>query len=218
MLANPVLIEKLHFTSTSSAIISSLLTGAGDCRPENFMVRFVREKGAYGAAAEVERVELLGVCTDSVYEKTAFSYARIADAYSNCKPPSADQLLALRETGVRDVGIGFNCLFFLPQMDEPVDPEIATFFRSTPTVPEEVVCSWLKFLFQQNKRFEALKVSGGFSAQDFEALHLPIQIPLGESSSLDNVYILRRCVSDIALILLSKMQVRRSACCSGCRS
>ena len=65
-------------------------------------------------------------------------------------------------------------------MDEPVDPEIGNFFRSTTTVPEEVVCSWLKFLFQQNRRFESLKVSGGFTAEDFERLHLPIQIPLGE--------------------------------------
>lgn len=38
VLDNPVLIERLNPTELSAAILTSLLTGAGDCRPENFMV------------------------------------------------------------------------------------------------------------------------------------------------------------------------------------
>ena len=176
---NPVLIEKINFTSLSAAMVTSLLTGAGDCKPENFMVKYVRDKGAKNGFSPIERVDLLGVNTEEVYQATAFSYDRIADAYSNCRAPNAEQLVEQRERGVKHTGIGFNVLFFLPQMDEPVDPEIGKFFLSTPTIPEEVVCSWLKYLHQQNRRYENLRVSGGFTESDFKALNLPIKLPLG---------------------------------------
>lgn len=180
VLQNPVLVEKINFTSLSAAILTSLITGAGDCKPENFMVKFVREKSPYGSAGEVEKVEILGVSADPVFQKTAFQYERIEGAYSNVRPPNVQDLLAQREQGVKEVGLGFNVLFFLPQMDEPVDPEVCRFFRSSPTVPEEMVCSWLRYLHQQNKRNEGLRASGGFTAEDFKALQLPIKIPLGK--------------------------------------
>lgn len=37
----------------------------------------------------------------------------------------------------------------------------------------------MKFMYQQNKRYEALRISGGFTPDDFTALNLPIKIPLG---------------------------------------
>jgi hypothetical protein len=117
-----------------------------------------------------------------VFQRTAFLYDRIEGAYSKLPAPNAQDLLAQREQGVKDLGLGFNVLFFLPQMDEPVDPEICRFFRSTPTIPEEMVCTWLKYLHQQNKRYESLRLSGGFTQEDFNALKLPIKIPLGTSA------------------------------------
>lgn len=144
------------------------------------MVKFQRESSsAYGVAAEVERVDVLGISSDSVFHNSALDYKRIEEPFSTIRPPTATQLLSLREHGVKDVGIGFNVLFFLPQMDEPVDPEILRFFRNNGILPEEIICSWLKNLNQQNKRFEALRTSGGFTEDDFKALRLPIKIPLG---------------------------------------
>lgn len=221
---NPVLVEKINFTSLSAAILTSLLTGAGDCKPENFMVKYVRENSPYGAAGEVEKVEILGVTADQVFQNTAFSYQRIEEAYCHCRPPNAQELLALREQGIKDVGIGFNVLFFLPQMDEPVDPEVCNFFRSTPTIPEEMVCNWLRYLHQQNKRYEALRISGGFTEEDFNALKLPIKIPLGEHQYFIltihprlgfkfSIFHLNPCATTV-----STLQDPRSACCSACRS
>ena len=179
MFTNPILIEKISFPSLSAAIITSLLTGAGDARPENYMVKYVREKSAYGTASDVERVEILGVTSDAVYRNTAFSYTRIVEDYSTILPPSADQLLTLREQGIKDVGIGFNALYFLPQMDEPIAPEISTYFASSPTIAEEIVCQWLQQLYRQNKQYEGLRSSAGFVEADYTALKLPILIPLG---------------------------------------
>lgn len=93
VLNNPVLIERLNPTELSATILTSLLTGAGDCRPENFMVKYVRKGGNYGVASEIVGVEILGVSADPVFQKTAFSYDRIADAYSNCRAPNVHDLL-----------------------------------------------------------------------------------------------------------------------------
>jgi hypothetical protein len=192
--SNPVLIEKINFTSLSAAILTSLVTGAGDCRPDNFMVKYVREQSAYGAAGEVAKVEILGVSADPVFERTAFAYDRIEGPYSTLRPPNVQDLLQLRGEGNKEVGLGFNALFFLPQMDEPVDPEVRRFFTSSPTVPEEMVCNWLKYLHQQNKRYELLKVSGGFTEEDFKALKLPVKIPLGACCWLYYSITIRRMV------------------------
>jgi hypothetical protein len=176
---SPVLVEKLDFPSLSACIVTSLLTGAGDCRPENFMVKIIREGNSMSQAAPVARVTLLGVTADHVFARTALKYRRFGNAFSTCAAPNVADILRLRQRGNMEVGAGFNALYFLPQMDEPVDRSIGEFLVSAPTIPEEIVCSWLKFMVIQNKRYNALLQTGGFNDKDFAALKLPLRIPLG---------------------------------------
>ena len=73
-----------------------------------------------------------------------------------------------------------NTLFFMPHMDEPVDPDIRKFLISTPFKAEEIVATWLRELYEQNERFAELK-SAGFKEEDFQALQLPIVLTEGSS-------------------------------------
>lgn len=65
-------------------------------------------------------------------------------------------------------------LFLLPEMREEVDQTFIQEFLHLEG--EKVLINWLKDLKDQNKRYQALLSTSGFSKQDFETLSLPIQL------------------------------------------
>lgn len=69
-----------------------------------------------------------------------------------------------------------NVLYFLPQMDEPVDPSVRDLFTQSGSAPEQFVAEWLLYLHERNKSYEALS-KVGYTDADFKALKLPIHLP-----------------------------------------
>eukprot|EP01036_Dinobryon_divergens_P032269 gene32269-41821_t len=71
-----------------------------------------------------------------------------------------------------------NVLFLLPQLNSDVDPEVRAVLTRSRAVPEEIISSWLRELYLQNKRYESL-ISSGFTVDDLVRLQLPIKLPPG---------------------------------------
>lgn len=79
---------------------------------------------------------------------------------------------------------GVNALFLMSQMDEPVSLRLCEVLSSFPT-SEYLLSTWIRELYLQNKRYGHLKAAG-FSSADFDLLHIPMQLPQGIISSMND--------------------------------
>jgi len=78
---------------------------------------------------------------------------------------------------------GVNALYLSSQMDEAVSQLLCEVLTSFPT-SEYLLSTWIRELFLQNKRYGHLKAAG-FSSSDFDLLHIPMQLPQGIISSMN---------------------------------
>lgn len=122
-------------------------------------------------------IKVLGAVGTDLFTSSAFDYYRMNKADICCAEPTAECDYH------QFTGSGLNVLFFLPQMDEPIDPTIRAFFlhgmkHHKQSTADEIVCHWLRYLAKQNRSYELLLSSGSFSLKDMRELKLPIQFPL----------------------------------------
>ncbi|RYG69087.1 hypothetical protein EON64_03605, partial [archaeon] len=176
VLYNPVSIEQLDSKTFSAAVFTCLLLNLTNLYPSHVLANLNKQpKSMRASLARDTSLNVYGFNSDALLQACFLDFLN----------PIRSKLH----------GYNLNVLFFLPQMDEPVDPDIRTFLTSSPFVCEEVIMSWLRDIHEQNARFEMLRASG-FTPADFKALNLPVQLSKG---SVVEVY--RRMKLVIELIL-----------------
>jgi len=72
---------------------------------------------------------------------------------------------------------GYNVLFKLPQMSSPLHVDVVNFLLQCKYMPEKIVCSWLRDLYLQNKKYDTMVKTSGFTEEDMKCLKLPIMLP-----------------------------------------
>lgn len=159
VLSDSYYLDLIDMESFSALVISSLLTGSGDAKPDNFIARFEKDE----QTGEIKSIKLIGIDND-----IAFCNGRLGfKNYAKGKAKIYSDML--------------NVLYFFPQMDQPLDPKIRKSLVSRS--PEEIVSLWLKGLYEQNERYNSLK-EVGFTDEDLDKLKLPIKLPSGTIESL----------------------------------
>jgi ankyrin repeat protein/tetratricopeptide (TPR) repeat protein len=154
VLADPHLLDLVEPKSFSAVFVSSVFVGTGDAKPDNFIVRFTRDE----ETNQTKSVSLMSIDND-----IAFCSGRLrVRKLPNGKNKLYSDLL--------------NILFFFPQMDSPVDESVVRLVLDRPAAPELIVSQWLRDLYEQNQRYEALR-KVGFTDRDLQALKLPIKLP-----------------------------------------
>eukprot|EP01040_Poterioochromonas_malhamensis_P010041 gene10041-10914_t len=150
VLYNPLHIEQIDSYSFSLTVISCLVLGIFNLQPNHILVNYEYP----GTPAQSIRLSSLN--PDGV----------LAALFVDYNNPSRYRIHQ------RNI----NVLFFLPQMDEPVDADVRAFLTSSPFIVEEVITAWLRDLSDQNRRFAGLK-SAGLTPEDFNNLHVPLMLP-----------------------------------------
>jgi len=146
------LIDKKTF---AGLFISSLLTRAGDAKPDNFMVRLIK-----GDDGEVGKVLLLSIDNDISFCKGSLGFKKVGGKGK----VSSDMA---------------NILFFLPQMDEPLDGEFVRDLLGRESKPEEIISEFLGSLYEQNKIYSEMIIAGFLTDEEANLLKLPIKLPSG---------------------------------------
>jgi myosin heavy subunit len=152
VLYNPVHVEQLNSFSFSMSVISCCVLGLLNLQPNHVMVKYQNKD------LPNQSIRISGFNPDAILSAQFLDYAN----------PSR---YVIHQRNM-------NVLFFLPQMDEPVDPDLRAFLTSSPFVVEEIITSWLRDLYDQNRRYAALKTAG-VTPEDFTQLHVPLLLPAG---------------------------------------
>jgi len=182
VLQDPKLVPLVANTGYSAMFITTLLTGSRVALPGNVMVKYLTESGQtltkasdVARAAEegnpISSVKLLGIHNDVTFSGAVFN---------KLARDSKESLEA-------------NVLFVMPQVAGPVDADVRAVLTRSRAVPEEVISSWLRELYLQNKRYESL-ISSGFTVDDLVRLQLPIKLPPG---TVRDIYRKFRAVCDL---------------------
>lgn len=152
-LERPEYVDLIDSKNFTALFLSSLLTGAGDAKPDNFIVRFRGDNPTV-----VSKIELLGIDND----------------ISFCSGRLGFKVVAGKGKVYSDLA---NVLFFLPQMDKPLYGSIALELMSNPIKPIEIVSDWLSELCKQNLIYKRMLESGYFTQVEADLLKLPIKLP-----------------------------------------
>lgn len=154
VLYSPLQVEKIDYLSFSSTVLTCLVMGITNLHPNHILMEFDSKT--------------------ETYQMAAFNN----DYFLSCG------FLDFHNRGRQKVSLkNMNVLFFLPQMDEPIDADVRAFLTSSPYIAEEIVTSWLRDLYDQNRRYMALK-SAGLTNDDFENLNFPFKLPAGVTVEL----------------------------------
>lgn len=181
VLQDPKLVPLVANTGYSAMFITTILTGSSVALPGNVMVKYLTESGqVLTKASDVARavedgnpissVKLLGIHNDVTFSGAVFN---------KLAKDSKESVEA-------------NVLFVMPQVAGPVDSDVRAVLTRSRAVPEEVISSWLRELYLQNKRYESL-ISSGFTVDDLVRLQLPIKLPPG---TVRDIYRKFRAVCD----------------------
>src|SRR6185369_1405792 len=136
VLARPNIVQLVDLKNYSGLFISHLLTGAGDAKPDNFMVRAEKDDSGH-----IVSLKLMSIDND-----ISFSKGNLGLRFKSGKAKLYSDVL--------------NTLFFFPQMDRPVSEEVRQELTETGDKAERIITSWLYSLYEQNKRYEELKNNG----------------------------------------------------------
>lgn len=157
---NPVAVEQLDLRTYTAAMMTSLLLGLSHLQPNHILVNMNKssDKAARSSLKRESKIGIYGFNSDSLTQACFLDFQN----------PIRNRIH----------GYNLNVLYFMPQMDEAIDPDIKAFLSSSPFICEELVMSWLRDLHEQNVRYQVLKAAG-FNSNDFKALNLPIQLSKG---------------------------------------
>lgn len=171
---DPIPIEKLDNISVSAMIICTILTGVIECNPENIIIKCkggdICNLDPITMQESQYTIELVGYLSNQSYLNKIFNWNK-----------SENIRLPILNSEIKNPR-GFNVLYFLPQMDEPIDPEIVKLFTTGVGKgihkADELICYWLQQIFQQNVHYQKLVMNGTLSEEDLCNLNLPIKLPL----------------------------------------
>ncbi len=140
--------------SFSAMVLVQLLLGIVVASPDNFMVSLTEK---------THQLSFTGMHLDSLCAQHLFSTD--ADAAGAAGTPDSPSSSACR-----------HVLFLSPLMQSSVHTEITHRILSDPSYIPVLITSWIRELYIQNTRYDAL-LSAGFSIEDMQQLHLPIHLP-----------------------------------------
>ncbi|MFN7096811.1 MAG: ankyrin repeat domain-containing protein, partial [Gammaproteobacteria bacterium] len=159
---SPTDINKIKESNYSAMVFLSLLTDPQDGKPDNFMIKYDTDGS----------IVIVGIDNDIAF---------------------ADPIVLKHETG-ENKGKHFvnirNVLYFLPQMQQPVDKGFLEIFLKQR--PEIILTEWLMSIVNKNKDYESLLLQGIFNETDFQGdkisdkrgLQLPIRFSVGTISKM----------------------------------
>jgi myosin heavy subunit len=154
VLYNPVHVEKIDYFSFSSVMLTCVIMGIMNLQPNHVLLDLDNKSQTYHISS---------------FNNDFLLSSGFMDFHNPAR----------YKVGLRNM----NVLFYLPQMDEPIDADVRAFLTSSPYIAEEIVTSWLRDLYDQNRRYLALK-SAGLTDEDFANLNFPFKLPPGVTIEL----------------------------------
>jgi TPR repeat protein len=165
VLCHPELIEKIDARNFSEMFTLDLITDPQDGKADNRMARVYLKNTGSRAAAEVERLRLVGIDNDIAFADPVIKQHRGEHKdkhYINVK----------------------NILYFFPQMNNIIHPEFRQHFLSHS--PEVIIIQWLEALAKKNEEYQTLLEQGVLTEEQLTGLQLPIKLVPGLALKLKN--------------------------------
>jgi len=147
--------QEISLKSFSALFLTCLLAEVAHVRAENISTSFIPSSKGKDTCS----VNFTGFNVDLFLARCIF----------DSSPSSVHQM--------GDAFDGYNVLFKLPQMSSPLHVDVVNFLLQCKYMPEKIVCCWLRDLCMQNRKYETLVKTSGFTAEDMNNLKLPIRLP-----------------------------------------
>ena len=169
VLYNPVNVEQIDSVSFTATLITCCVMGILNLQPNHLLVTYNSDTTNHMGTSSRPQPGVSGYAQLNCIKIAGFNNDEsLTNAFLDHHNPNRKKIHAEN----------MNMLFFLPQMDEPVDPDVKAFLTAHSYKSEEIVSHWLRDLHDQNQRIQDLKAAR-ISVEELKDLYLPILMVKG---------------------------------------